>query len=255
MSEPTPLPGTGGPSGRPVDGPRPAPAGGVPDNPISPPFAPPVIPRRAVPRQPDPSQNPQGMPPPGSAASGLHAVVLLSCPSRSGDLAEGTGFFYRADGYLLTNYHVVEDAREMWVIYRGRAHRAYYVNGNADLDLAILRVFRLTPATLPLGDSDQVRPGDEVLVAGYPLGSRLGPEPTLTRGIISSLRHVPNGPAILQLDAALNPGNSGGPVLSRSTRTVLGMATAKVSGASGIGFALPSNLIKEFIQTTSHRSR
>ncbi len=160
---------------------------------------------------------------------------------RAGDFT-GTAFSIgdrAADGQanLLTNYHVVA---EVWSVgsrqvslERGSARiDATIVKVNKDKDLALLhadqRIRGLSPA------SKQVRPGQQVVVVGAPLGL----DDTVTTGVISAYRPAdPDGPTI-QFDAPINPGNSGGPVVN-GTEQVVGLATAKAKGAEGIGLAIP----------------
>lgn len=161
------------------------------------------------------------------------AVVLIEAPR-----GRGSGFFVAPD-LVLTNAHIVEGAAFVTVSatggssLQGRIERA-----SADLDLAVVRVPdapRAAPAlqVLELGAIDAVRPGQEVIAIGSPLGLRN----TVTRGIVSGLR-VAGGVRLIQTDAAINPGNSGGPLLDRGGR-VVGVTTLKVSqGAESLGFAV-----------------
>lgn len=166
----------------------------------------------------------------------------------------GSGFVVDAKGYILTNAHVVENADTITVkLYSGDEYEATVVGEDARTDLAVIRVEaegELTAAKL--GDSDGMRQGDWVLAVGSPFGL----EQTVTAGIISATgRKNMNDPAtawqhFLQTDAAINQGNSGGPLVNMAGE-VIGVNTAiltqsptfgRVAGNIGIGFALPSNL-------------
>jgi S1-C subfamily serine protease len=166
----------------------------------------------------------------------------------------GTGIVWSKDGYIITNFHVVENANRVAVgLTDSTQWEAKIVGVAPDKDLAVLKIDapadKLNP--LPLGDSDQLEVGRKVLAIGNPFGL----DSTLTTGIISALgREIssPNGRRIrnvIQTDAAINPGNSGGPLLDSSGR-LIGMNSAIIgpSGANaGIGFAIPVNTIKKVV--------
>ena len=161
----------------------------------------------------------------------------------------GSGFIISADGYIVTNNHVIEGADEIVVkLHDGRSFKAKLVGTDPKLDVALLKI----PATgLPaakLGDSDAIRVGDWVIAIGNPFGLSF----TVTAGIISAKgRVIGAGPYddFLQTDAAINPGNSGGPLFDTQGR-VIGINTAiytRSGGNNGIGFAIPINLAKPVI--------
>jgi S1-C subfamily serine protease len=158
----------------------------------------------------------------------------------------GSGFIIDArNGYVLTNYHVVENADEIMVTLKdGRRFPAKSVKRDADTDLALLRIEPVDIVALKLGNSDALRVGDFVIAIGNPFG--LGQ--TVTSGIVSALGHedarVEGFGDYIQTDASINPGNSGGPLVNLAGE-VVGINTAIIgpTGASvGIGFAVPSNL-------------
>ncbi len=162
----------------------------------------------------------------------------------------GSGFVYDADGHIVTNYHVVEDAEEVWVaLADGESYRAEVVGEDPSNDLAVLRVdVAELPQAIGLGDSDQLRVGQFVVAIGNPFGL----ERTLTYGVISSLGRViesPDGQYIgeaIQTDAAINQGNSGGPLLDLEGR-VIGVNSQIISpsgGNVGVGFAVPANTVR-----------
>ncbi|HEX8086182.1 MAG TPA: trypsin-like peptidase domain-containing protein [Solirubrobacteraceae bacterium] len=177
--------------------------------------------------------------------------------ARSGGAASGTGFVIDADGTIVTNAHVVGDAQQAQVRFddTGRAVPARILGRDPSSDLAVLSVDRNSAPrlrVLPLADSDQVRVGDSAIAIGYPLGL----DRTATAGIVSGLGRqiqAPNGftiDEVIQTDAPINPGNSGGPLIDARGR-VIGVnsqiATAGSQGNVGIGFAVPSNTVREVV--------
>jgi putative serine protease PepD len=177
--------------------------------------------------------------------------------ARGGSAASGTGFVVDADGTIVTNAHVIGEAEQAQVRFddNGRAVPARVLGTDPSSDLAVLSVDRNSAPrlrVLPLADSDKVRVGDTAVAIGYPLGL----DRTATAGIISGLGReiqAPNGftiEEVIQTDAPINPGNSGGPLLDASGR-VIGVnsqiATAGSAGNVGIGFAVPSNTVRELV--------
>ncbi|AQT61619.1 S1C family serine protease [Cellvibrio sp. PSBB023] len=166
----------------------------------------------------------------------------------------GTGFVWDERGYIVTNYHVVEGARQITITLQDQTNWPAEVVGLApERDLAVLRI--KAPAqqlkALPLGDSSDLRVGRKVLAIGNPFGL----DATLTTGVVSALGREIESPNqrkitnVIQTDAAINPGNSGGPLLS-SEGKLIGVNTMiySPSGASaGIGFAIPVNTVKEVV--------
>lgn len=173
----------------------------------------------------------------------------------------GTGFIVDEAGYIVTNAHVVAGAEKVEVSITGydEPMEATVVSSNTEQDIAILKVTTPNGETLPaltLADSDQLVVGDWVMAIGNPYGY----DYTLTMGILSSKERPitvqdENGEAqviehMLQTDASINPGNSGGPLLNEAGE-VIGMNTAVSSEAQGIGFAIPSNIIVDYIQSVA----
>ncbi len=178
----------------------------------------------------------------------------------SGDLfrqGEGSGFVWDKEGHIVTNYHVVEDAETVEVIFAdGRDAQAEVIGTDPDADLAVLKVnlpaSELQP--LVLGDSDDLKVGQLTLAIGNPYGQDF----TMTSGIVSAVgRTILSGnssysiPEVIQTDAAINPGNSGGPLLNRQGE-VIGINTMIISqtgSSAGVGFAIPINIAKQILPT------
>lgn len=149
------------------------------------------------------------------------------------------------DGFILTNNHVVEETEEIEVTFHdGEGVRGIVRGGDEVYDVAVLEVEATGLKPLSLGNSDKLRVGQLVIAVGNPLGLAGGP--TVTTGVVSALNrsvNTPKGilPNLIQTDAAINPGNSGGPLLN-STGRAIGINTAIVPAAQGIGFAIPINI-------------
>ena len=156
----------------------------------------------------------------------------------------GSGFLITPDGYLLTNSHVVDAGDAITVLLDdGIAHAAQRVGIDVDTDLALLRIGSTQPLPhLELGDSKQLRVGQVVIAIGNPQGL----SHTVTTGVVSALGRslrARNGrliDGVIQTDASLNPGNSGGPLLDTRAR-VVGVNTAIIAGAQLLCFAVPSD--------------
>jgi serine protease Do len=177
----------------------------------------------------------------------------------------GSGFVVDREGYILTNLHVVQGASRVEVLLRpteqemaettsitapaGRVVPARVVGSDAETDLALLKVDGVTLPALRLADSEKLRQGQLVIAAGSPLGLR----DSITFGVISATARQlrPDSPMIyIQTDAPINPGNSGGPLVN-SRGEVVGVNTLILSqsgGSEGIGFAVPSNIVKAIYQ-------
>ena len=164
---------------------------------------------------------------------------------------QGSGFVIDKDGHILTNYHVIADARQVEVTMHNRKKfKATIVGTDPAHDLAVIQIKApdLVPAVL--GDSQHLQVGQKV----YAIGNPFGLAGTLTRGIVSSIRQVqePDGLVIeeaIQTDAAINPGNSGGPLLNWHGE-VIGINTmiaSRVGQSAGIGFAIPINTAKAVV--------
>jgi S1-C subfamily serine protease len=199
------------------------------------------------------------------AASGVvrinatdNATSSSSDPFGGQNSALGSGFVIDKTGHIVTNYHVVRDAGQVTVSFSNRdTVKATVVGTDPSTDLAVLRVdtaaSALTP--LPMGNSDALRVGDPVVAIGNPFGL----DRTATAGIVSALQRLIQAPNrfaidhVIQTDAPINPGNSGGPLLNArgqvigvNTQIETGTGTS-TTGNVGIGFAVPSNTVKDVV--------
>ena len=164
---------------------------------------------------------------------------------------QGSGFVFDKEGHILTNYHVIEDARQVEVtLHNRKKYKATIVGTDKSHDLAIVQIKAPDLQPMILGDSTNLQVGQKV----YAIGNPFGLAGTLTRGIVSSIRQVqePDGLVIeeaIQTDAAINPGNSGGPLLNWHGE-VIGINTmiaSSVGQSAGIGFAIPINTAKAVV--------
>ncbi|MFR6018469.1 MAG: S1C family serine protease [Paraclostridium sordellii] len=166
----------------------------------------------------------------------------------------GTGFIVDSKGYILTNSHVISDgkASDVNVLFNdGSTTKGKVLWNDPTIDLAIVKVDKTGLTVADLGNSDDVRTGDIAIAIGNPLGLEF--QKSVTQGIISGLdRSIDTGKGssmtgLIQTDASINPGNSGGPLLNDKGQ-VIGINTAKASGAEGLGFAIPINTAKPIVE-------
>jgi serine protease Do len=174
---------------------------------------------------------------------------------------QGTGFVFDSEGFILTNHHVIDGARDIHVAFpNGRELRAEVVGRDPPTDVAVLRVKERGLSFVPLGDSDHSRVGDWVIAIGNPFGL----SHTVSAGIISAKGRTRDDVQLpgdasgyynfIQTDASINPGNSGGPLIDM-TGHVVGMNTAIRQQANSIGFAIPINMIKELLPQLRSKGR
>ena len=159
----------------------------------------------------------------------------------------GSGFIFRADGYILTNSHVVKDAREISVtLHDKQVFPAILIGTDPETDIGVIKIEADTLSSIPLGNSDQLKAGHWVLAIGSPYKHIQ----SVTAGIISATGRntlgISDYESFIQTDAAIHPGNSGGPLLNTSGE-VIGINTAfqtRTGGYMGIGFAVPINMAR-----------
>src|SRR5881409_1370339 len=169
----------------------------------------------------------------------------------------GSGVIVTNEGHIITNNHVVDQVDEIEVqLSDGQTKKARVVGADEQVDLAVLKIDNPGVKPLKLADSDTVQPGDFVLAIGNPFGF----EETVTDGIISSKARPNRTDAfsdLLQTNAAINPGNSGGPLINLRGE-VVGINTAIISssgGSQGVGFAIPSNTVRNALESLLRQGR
>jgi S1-C subfamily serine protease len=191
------------------------------------------------------------------AYKGVVEVTVNSTPSSSfggSQQAQGSGFVYDSNGDIVTNQHVVDGAQSISVkFWNGSSYKATLVGSDPSTDLAVIRVDEPTSLLQPLklGDSSIVAVGDGVVAIGSPFGL----EGTVTSGIVSALHRemtAPNKFTIMnsiQTDAAINHGNSGGPLLNAQSHVigVTAQIESESGGSDGVGFAIPSNTVASVV--------
>jgi serine protease Do len=170
----------------------------------------------------------------------------------------GTGFVFRSDGYILTNEHVIHGANKIKVTFiDGKEYEGKVIGADPLTDIAVVKIDADNLPTIPLGDSDKARVGEFVIAIGNPYGL----SHTVTVGVLSAKgRPISAGDSgreyenFLQTDAAINPGNSGGPLLNLRGE-VIGINTAILPYAQGIGFAIPINMAKSILEQLIEKGR
>ena len=190
-------------------------------------------------------------------AASVNSVVSIRTSATAGynffgqpvqSASAGSGFILSADGYILTNYHVVKGAETVTVTtYSGDEYNATYIGGEEDYDIAVIKVEASELQPVTLGDSATLNVGDHVLAIGNPLGELTF---SMSGGMVSCVDRAINVDGtpfnMIQTDASINPGNSGGPLFNQYGE-VVGIVSAKYSQSSngttveGLGFAIPMN--------------
>ena len=167
--------------------------------------------------------------------------------------SSGSGFVITADGYIVTNYHVIKGADSVEVMFHdGTAYDAEIIGGDEDFDIAVIKIEAQNLRPVTVGNSDEVQVGDNIAVIGNPLGEL---DFSMSRGIVSMCNRAINVDGtpfnMIQIDASINPGNSGGPLFSAAGE-VIGIVSAKYSSyastsVEGLGFAIPINDVHAMI--------
>lgn len=182
--------------------------------------------------------------------------------SQAPQMASGSGVIISKDGYSVTNNHVIENQQSLDVIFAdGSRHSATLVGADPLTDVAVIKVADAVPSVASFGNSDALQPGETAIAIGSPLGDFKN---SVTTGVVSALNRSVAGDApigLIQTDAAINPGNSGGPLVDLQGQ-VIGLNTLVVRNAGstgteaqGLGFAIPSNSVKQVAdQLISHGS-
>jgi len=176
--------------------------------------------------------------------SGIIEDSLKSVVTVRTDVGQGTGFIISDNGFIVTNAHVLAGGRELYVLdYEQYKHPTELIGYNITFDIALLKISG-DYHSLKLGDSEDIQIGEKVIAIGNPLGLQF----SVSEGIVSAVdREGSNGMSVyIQTDAALNPGNSGGPLINKQGE-VIGINNFKVGGGENLGFALESNYIKEVV--------
>ncbi|NJL03578.1 MAG: PDZ domain-containing protein [Chloroflexaceae bacterium] len=208
------------------------------------------------PTQPQQPAAPQAQAQPNGLADVVEqvapAVVTVINRGSSGG-GSGSGVVVSVEGFIITNHHVVEGANQLAVIYAdGSRAEAQLIGSDPLADIAVIRASGAVPAVARIGNIQSMRPGDTVIAIGSPLGNFRN---TVTAGIISALnRSVGQMEGLIQTDAAINSGNSGGPLLNMQGE-VIGINTLVVRGdninsaapAEGLGFAVPTNVFQPVV--------
>lgn len=179
---------------------------------------------------------------PTKFVSNLQEAVGATATVKTGK-GHGSGFFISEDGYLITNYHVVADSSDLQVIlHDGSKIKATIVQQNKDADIALLKIGKTGLVPFSITENEVFGIGKDIYAIGTPTAEDLSQ--TLSKGIISSVRKQSNGTKIIQTDASVSPGNSGGPMVDKNGQ-LIGIINAKLigDGVEGISFAIPAVLI------------
>ena len=187
----------------------------------------------------------------GEDFSGIVQNSVPSVVTIRTDVAQGTGFIVNENGYIVTNAHVLSGGTVIMAVnYKQQMINATLIGYDANLDIALLKIPG-TYTSLSLADSDKVQVGEKVIAIGNPLGLQF----SVSEGIVSAVhRQGPNGiNSYIQTDAALNPGNSGGPLINNNGE-VIGINNFKAGDSESLGFALESNYIKSTVNAIFQKS-
>ncbi len=183
------------------------------------------------------------------------SVVYVEIETGHFGIGSGSGVVLTEDGYVMTNYHVIDGNTSIEVtLSGGNSYSAAVIGGDPELDLAILKLdsSRNDFPSAVLGDYEDITIGEGVIALGFPFPSDLGQELSVSSGIVSSLKFINTSYVTgeyIQTDAAINSGNSGGPLVNLRGE-VIGINSWIFTSGEGLGFAIPVNNMKEFIANT-----
>jgi S1-C subfamily serine protease len=184
--------------------------------------------------------------------SGIFEDSVKSVVTIKTDVAQGSGFFIDDGGYVVTNAHVMKGATAATIItYDGESHSVSRIGENPTMDIILLKIDDKGYEPLELGNSDNVQIGEKVIAIGNPYGLSF----SVSQGIVSNIHQEGENrlKAYILTDTALNPGNSGGPLINVNGK-IIGINNFKLSESEGLGFALESNYIKEIVNDISQQA-
>ena len=189
-----------------------------------------------------------------SASSDFSGIIEDAIPAvvtiRT-DVAQGTGFIITNDGYIVTNAHILSGGHQVWALTSSQQKiEAVLIDYDAGLDVALLKISG-NYNYLKLGNSDDIQVGEKVIAIGNPLGLQF----SVSEGIVSGIHRtgLNERNIYIQTDAALNPGNSGGPLINKKGK-VIGINNFKVGGGESLGFALESNYLENAINAIANKA-
>ena len=188
----------------------------------------------------------------GEDFSGVIEKAVKSVVTIRTNVGQGTGFIINDQGYLVTNAHVLAGGQKVQAItYDQETLEVEFIGYDGTFDIALLKIAKV-PGYIALGDSDKIQVGENVIAIGNPLGLQF----SVSQGIVSGVhRPGPRGvEAYIQTDAALNPGNSGGPLINKQGE-VIGINNFKIGAGESLGFALESNYIRDAVNAISLKAK
>jgi len=177
--------------------------------------------------------------------TGIIEDILPAVVSVIADRSQGSGVIISEDGYIVTNYHVINDAKKIRVLtFDNSIYTAEVIGVSKHADVTLLKIDEDKLDYLEFGDSDDIKIGERVIALGNPAGLSF----SVTEGIVSALERVgPNGlAAYIQTDVPINPGNSGGPLVNIK-KEIIGINNFKIGGFESLGFAIDSNHVQDVV--------
>ena len=171
--------------------------------------------------------------------------------------SQGTAFFIAKGGYLLTNYHVIENCdANVKIKYDRETIDAEIISNDRHLDMSLLKASNVRNNKFLKLTNDEPKKLQRVIAVGYPLGKYVSDDLKFTSGIISALKGPDDSSTMIQLDAALNPGNSGGPIVDEETGELVGVANMKLDASisEGTNFAIKASTIDNFLSSNKIKS-